>query len=871
MSNYSSVTARSQKQVKVFKNITKLPIDDYSCFDLRKNLYVGLVNYGKSYPVTSYLLKEPLFLQYAQKINENFIIDVKKLSKLPKNIQVIVNNTLNIFKDYGGHLNNKGEHVISLKSPVIGPHFAINLLLGDRTKFSEPLLTTPKSVVDQFGGGSFRGPAANQVLATKWDMAPEENGNPFNRQFYILESGKQIFYSHNINENVKSAVCTHKVNNTVIEYETFCGLKIKRIIYIKPQVSDNEPIALERQVVVIENLGKKDRKLEIIFVGMFGSANPGCQMVDVIYQTIINQSNVIYKNNTPIAIAPDYYPEYAREYTRFFSLGEEGFDSFSYDLSDFVGCGSIEHPEKVSFLGNKQKVKGPSFFAVSKKLTIKANDSKVIVSSTGLVDNKHSFYDAIDASHTSEYKNELKQIENNFMKYSSFLQVKTNNKTYDSYINRNLPFQVMYQTYVSRAFAQTQKGYREIGFREIQDIYASMYYFIHNGQQNLVKEMLSKWISNVYEFGYANHNFFFEGKEPGMCSDDQIWLIEAISTYLKLSKDYKFLDEEFVISGTNKKRSLYRTLQSIITYSGKISVGKHGIPLLDKADWNDCLKIDDDWLNGPEKEKLYFAQLKKQKQEFGVPFESNLSESVMNGFLLVIAIRKMIEIAEIHKDNDYKNDLIKLINKLIKSLRENAYINGYYARVLINKKTSKYKYVGAPKDGLSIDPNIDGSLYLNSLSWSILSGVASEKEIVSMLLLCDKYLKTKAGYKLCTPHNLKLCGSKEAATEQYFLGDRENGGVFKHATMMFARAMVVGSKQVKDIKLKKKMLSDAQYILDIVYPFNVYKNLYVIKGNPRFCTQYVNSITNEHIGPILSGTSTWLLLTLLENTNKRLK
>ena len=33
---------------------------------------------------------------------------------------------------------------------------------------------------------------------------------------------------------------------------------------------------------------------------------------------------------------------------------------------------------------------------------------------------------------------------------------------------------------------------------------------------------------------------------------------------------------------------------------------------------------------------------------------------------------------------------------------------------------------------------------------------------------------------------------------------------------------------------------------------------YVKKGNPRFCTQYVNSVTGEHIGPMLSGTASWL-------------
>ena len=47
-------------------------------------------------------------------------------------------------------------------------------------------------------------------------------------------------------------------------------------------------------------------------------------------------------------------------------------------------------------------------------------------------------------------------------------------------------------------------------------------------------------------------------------------------------------------------------------------------------------------------------------------------------------------------------------------------------------------------------------------------------------------------------------------------------------------------------------------------PFRTYKDIQKYKGNPRFCTQYNNSITEENIGPMLSGTATWLTLALYE-------
>ena len=362
------------------------------------------------------------------------VIDFKDAANLPINVQKAIKSAVRYFKDYGGYLNEKGEHVINLFSPVIGPHYGVNLLLGNREELDEPLLTTPKSVVDQFGGGSFRGPSAQQVLATRWDMLPEENGSPFNRQFYLLENGKQIFYSHDITVNVKKAYCIHKVNQSEIIYETKDGLSIKRIIYLRKQHKEEEPIALERQVVEIKNNSSKPRNLKIVFTGMFGSANPGCQMVDVIYQTVINQTGLLQKDNKKIAIYPDYYPEYAREYIRFFSLGNGGFDNFSYDVSNFLGNGNINKPQNINFLGNELKVKGPSFFAVDKAFLLQPIENKTIVTSTGLVVGKYDLEKSISSILTGDYQKELQENEDDFNNYSSYLQLHTRNKIFNAYV-----------------------------------------------------------------------------------------------------------------------------------------------------------------------------------------------------------------------------------------------------------------------------------------------------------------------------------------------------------------------------------------------------------------------------------------------------
>lgn len=863
-------------------------LSDALRYDLSQDIVLGFAGLKKPAPILAYLIEQPEFEAYLQKnagpharilfSSKGALKDGKPFGLSPTILQSIAQG-VKALANYGGKLNEDGSVCIDLFSPAVGPHYAVNLLLGWREGFPEPLLTTPKSVVDAFGRGSFRAAAAYQVLATRWDVRPEENGNPFNRQFYLIENGKQIFYSADITTNVKEAFCTHYPGKTLINYVLKDGLKIERTIFLLAQ-KEGCPEANEVQLVTLTST--KKRAIKIVFSGVFGFANPGCQEVDVIYQTVIHQSEVITnEKNEVVALSPNYYPVYFNKSPRFVSLfSEEGYaDCFTNDCAAFLGQGSIEHPQGVSHLDNALKMKGASFFAIGKNLTLQANEPFTCLTVTGMVEDEKETTEQAEAllkqkiAHLFElypnvmaFKKQLAEQEAFFQNYASYFQIASGNVDTDAMMNRNIPFQTLYQSFVSRAFAQTQKGYRELGFREVQDLYASIPYLVASGHPSLAEQLLGKWIANVYKMGYANHNFFMVGKEPGMCSDDQLWLLSAIEEYVESTGDVAYLQKAFPMADGGE-RPLIDTIDAILLYSSRISIGKHGLPLLDKADWNDCLKIDVDCLDGPSKEKRYLAQLKEKNQPYGTRFESDLSESVMNAFLLVVALEQALALAR-HLGDDARIQRYEGYRKEVsEALHQHAFIHGYYARVLINraKPLNGIRYVGAPGDGLSqVESLQNGSLYLNSFSWSLLSGVANEEEIASMLPLVDRYLKTPSGYRLCSAEDLTLTGAKEAATSHYFPGDRENGGVFKHATMMLTRSLLMAAKRPYQDALRETMVADAYFMLRLVYPYSVMKDPYFLKGNPRFCTQYNNPETRENIGPILSGTATWLTLSFWE-------
>ena len=770
-----------------------------------------------------------------------------------------------------GTLNEKGELLLDLKACPVGPHYPVNLLLGNRAGYPYPLCTTPKSVLDALGRGSFRGTGGTQVLATRCTLQLEENGEPANRQFYLVENGTQIFYSANVEENVTSAQCLHSQNRTVITYETACGLTIRRTIFLLPQ-EPGMPNAVEAQRVEIENHSGRDRSLSIVMTGVFGVGAPLNIANDVVCVNVVHESAVCYGGDAPAALTVHFKPAGEQSAQRFAALLCRGeyLDSFCTNLSDFVGCGTLEHPELIAHLPSRFSRKNAPFFALEKTFNLPDGQNAVVDGFVGMLEEDAQAADSLNgALHCllEKYKDPtaltetFQSVVEFWNRYPAYLQPETGDSRFDAYVGHNLPFQVLYQTYVSRAFAWTQKSYRETGFREIQDIYASMYYLSAMGENALIKELLSNWIRSVFRMGYAYHDFTFQGKEPGDCSDDQLWLVQAVYRYVTLTGDSGFLLEEYPIAGEDAKRPLWETLMAILTYSGKISVGVHGLPLLDKADWNDTLRLDREVMKGPEKERRYREQLEAKGQEYGVPFENTLCESVMNACLLRIAADEAAEMAGmIGKDGQ---EAALLSQRIYDSMQQNAWKGDFFARCLINDGRP-YTYLGAGGDGLSLDPKIDGSYYLNSYSWSILAGVASEEQIGTMLDVVEKHLKTDAGLKLCTLVAYEKLGVN-TATAIYFPGDRENGGVFKHAAMMATVASLKAAKTVKDEALAKRLAELAYFMIDRTLPYTAMDDPFRLKGNPRFCTQYNNSETGENIGPMLSGTASWLTLAVYES------
>ena len=894
--NLNTECARKQNRTaqafmaELFGDAAKAGALDAEYLDAQRTKALGVAGLPYAAPICTHLLANDAVLAFVdgQEGSVLLSVDGTQVSALsesgaldvPAEVAAAVLDGVAQAVAAAGTLDADGNFTLDLKTYPVSSHYAVNLLLGNRAGYPYPLCTTPKGAVDGLGRGSFRATGSEQVLATRCVIDPSQNGEPENRQFYLTEGGKQIFYSADVRHNVAAARCTHSQGWTRIDYTTEDGLDISRTIFMLQQ-DPGMPSAVEAQRVQITNNTDHDRELRIVMTGSFGVVGAETISGDVIYANLVQESEVVYDGDEPVALTLWHKPNEERKKKRFVSLfvNGEGMDEYCTSLSDFVGTGTLENPELVGHLPNALSRKTALFFAVAKTFNITPGETinvDQLVGMSGSTGDDVPFEQALPLL-VDTYRNDdalvgaLDRVKTFWKDYSSYLQMETGDERYDAYISHNLPFQVLYQTYVSRAFAWTQKSYREMGFREIQDIFASMYYLSAMGENDLVRNLLSNWVRQVWEMGYAYHDFTFQGKEPGDCSDDQLWLVQAVYRYVILSGDADYLNTEFEIAGTDgKKRTLWDTLIAILTYSGCISVGKHGLPLLDKADWNDTLRLDKVVYKGPQKEELYRKQLAEKGQEWGVAWENEDTESVMNACLLKIAADEVAEMSAL-VDRDADGAWAHaMAERVAASMQENAWKTDYFARCLINnEREGGYTYLGATGDRLPGDPEAPGTYFLNSYSWSLLAGVATEEQVATMLDVVESRLKTKAGLKLCTLVDFDRLGVA-TGTALYFPGDRENSGVFKHAAMMATVASLQAAKTVEDPTLAERLANLAFFMMDRTYPFKAVEDPFVLKGNPRFCTQYNNSETGENIAPLLSGTASWLTLATYEVTGAKL-
>ena len=154
-------------------------------------------------------------------------------------------------------------------------------------------------------------------------------------------------------------------------------------------------------------------------------------------------------------------------------------------------------------------------------------------------------------------------------------------------------YQCMVTFNMSRSASYFESGTgRGMGFRDsCQDLLG----FVHLIPE-LARQRLLDIAATQFEDGSAYHQYQpltkkGNGDIGSGFNDDPLWLIAGTAAYIKETGDYSILDENTPFDCDKSKAvPLMEHLRRSFNYTTS-HLGPHGLPLIGRADWNDCLNL----------------------------------------------------------------------------------------------------------------------------------------------------------------------------------------------------------------------------------------------------------------------------------------
>jgi cellobiose phosphorylase len=240
-------------------------------------------------------------------------------------------------------------------------------------------------------------------------------------------------------------------------------------------------------------------------------------------------------------------------------------------------------------------------------------------------------------------------------------------------------------------------------------------------------------------------------------NDDPHWLIIGVGAYLKETGDWSILDEPVAYDNApGSETPLYEHLQRSFRYTLE-RLGPHGLPLIGRADWNDCLNLN------------CFSDSPGQSFQTTTNKHGKIAESVFIAGLFVLAGRELADIARHRGRAAEACSYLTEVNRMEATIRQHGWDGEWFIRAYDDFG----RKVGSKE-------NAEGRIFIETQGFCTLAGIGLDDGLaVRSLESTRKLLATKHGIVLLQPAYSKYY-IELGEISSYPPGYKENAGIFCH-------------------------------------------------------------------------------------------
>jgi len=361
--------------------------------------------------------------------------------------------------------------------------------------------------------------------------------------------------------------------------------------------------------------------------------------------------------------------------------------------------------------------------------------------------------------------------------------------TPDEHTNRMVNIWNAYQTMItfnmSRSASYYESGIgRGMGFRDSnQDLLG----FVHLIPER-ARERILDLAATQLPSGGAYHQYQPLTKRGNDAvgsnfNDDPLWLVLAVTAYIKESGDWGILDE--LVPYDNEEGSetpLLEHLRRSLQYTLD-RLGPHGLPLIGRADWNDCLNLN------------CFSDAPGQSFQTTTNKEGKVAESVFIAGLFVLAAKEMAQLLE---NVTVSTGLsAQTYHNASQQIEESIWQHGWDGE-WFRRAYDDFGHVLGSKE------NDEGRIFIEPQGMCVMAGLGLDDDRASVALeSVDKHLATPHGIVLQQPAFSKYY-LHLGEISSYLPGYKENAGIFCHTNpwIMIAEAMVGRGDKANDYYLR---------------------------------------------------------------------